>query len=187
MIPQSEVDRLLGRGEADGLSSAIAKLEAQLYTPPPEVVLIQDFGSFGVHSASLDQKDLDILLRDLDHGAGFRTTVIAATSTPVAGENRWVYWKVAADGSLQLHCPLAEEPSFREVLSTRGTSISSQFAAWGKEGGRYLAACSQVLARIQNDARARTLAGVVEDLAQKRPLFVPSPPQPLTSYFGDLV
>ncbi len=187
LIAQSEVDRLLGHGETVKAADAAARLAAQLYTPPPEIILIRDFGGPGTHRAPLEQNSVGILLRDLGWGEGFRVTEAIITSALAEPENREIHWRVAHNGSLELRCPLQEDPSFQRVLSSLGSAGNAQLEGWNREGGHYLATCRDVLTLIHEDAKERTRAGIAEDLIAGLPKKGPHPPQPLPADFGDVV
>jgi len=187
LIRQSEVDRLLGRGETIRLAEAAAKLTAQLYTPPPGIIFISDFGGPGTHCARLERRSLDILLRDLGGSEGIRVTAAAFTSALTESENGEIHWRVTANGSLELRCPVQADPSFQQMSLSLGSTVSDHLAAWNRKGGEYLATCRGVLTQIHTEARDRTGAGIAGGLIDKLPRLLPLPPQPLTPHFGDLV
>ncbi|MDM8000619.1 MAG: helix-turn-helix domain-containing protein [Dehalococcoidia bacterium] len=187
LILESEVHRATGCGGAVRLAEGAAQLAAQLHAPPPEVIFTRDFGGPGVHCARLERRNLDMLLRDLGSSEGIRVTEAAITSRPTESEDREVCWRVTAHGSLELCCPLQADPSFQQLASSLGRTINEQLAMWNRRGGEYLAVCHSVLTRIHEAARARTRGGMAEDLIQRLPRLLPTPPQPLNRHYGDLV
>jgi hypothetical protein len=186
-IPQHEVDRLLGQGEAEALPELVAKLKQQLYTPQPDVVLIRDFGGLGTHSAHLEYKSLDVMLHDLNYSAGMRATITTINRVPSEGQKGEICWRVLADGTVEMYYPLGADPSFESRFSSIDTGVNDKLVACKREGGHYLAQCSQLLNEIHDQARSRLGVQPVFDLIQKLPKVLPSPPQPLTPHFGDLV
>jgi transcriptional regulator with XRE-family HTH domain len=177
----------VGQKAAQDLLDVAAELNAQLSTPSPEFFLIDDLGGLGDNSCRLRQEGLIVVLENLSHGAGFKaasTTTTWGASLPTETE---VFWTVSSSGSVERYCPIERDLSFQRWFASVPNRLKQEFARWKYLGGSYLAECSNTRMEIQERAKNSTLAGLIDNVTEFLSRLSPTPPEPMTINFGNLV
>lgn len=165
----------------------LSELKAQLFTPRPEYVLIDDLGHPGDNSCRLSKESLTMVIENLAQRTGYKaTSATTAWGASLPAENE-VFWKVYPDGSVERYCPIERDLSFQFWFASVQTKLSQELISWKRLSGSYIAGCRNTRMEIHQDAKNRTPAGVIENLIQIGPRFFSPPPEPMTISFGDVV
>lgn len=184
-----------GKGqEAPGedlLSSAKETFKAQLFTLAPEdILIIDDLGSLGDQRARLRQNTLNVVLQSLGYTPGFKATITATTWAVLRPKEVEIFWRVktAFSGvSVERYCPAERDPLFQDWLASASSRLKQDIAEWKCLGGSYLADAVSTRMKILQAAGEETRAWLAEGLIAGLPRILPSPPQPLTINFGNLI
>jgi hypothetical protein len=161
--------------------------KAQLFTPAPEDILIDDLGSLGDHSARLRQDTLNVVIQSLGYTAGVKATVSTATWGALPPREIEVFWRVLPSLLVERYCPVEHEPLFQHWLASAPSTLKQDFVKWKQLGGSCLAQCGETRMKIHASARQETRAWVAENLIAALPRVFSPPPQPLTANFGNLI
>lgn len=163
------------KAEEPDIESVVTQLKARLFIPPPETLLIDDFGGLGRHSIQF-RRDVFKVVSKIGYDSEFWVTKedwIPPGEIPPDLKIEVVVSPVA----LELSFPLEEHPLFKKLLSEVAREKAS---IRKKEGGRYLTMCRDIYREIRTEAKNRTFQSAWEDVLRiGRP--------PLTPNFGDLI
>ena len=171
--------------EQKQLEEAQALFKAQFCAPAPETVVIDDFGGPGHHTFHFRQDIFKVISKNL----GYDTSEFRVIRTGTPSGDLKIDVVVSSLGTPELFCPVEEHPLFPKLLSSL-SETREQFTAWKKDGGQYLAMCSDIRREIHTEVSKKTPQSIYETATQflpgiLKPLVLP--PSPLTLNFGDLI
>ncbi len=153
-ISSAEVDRqLTGREPVEKLVDLATQLKAQLATPVPETIPIDDLGGPGRYTIAA-KRDLFRLIQESSAEDANVITVVHETWTPIDVK---INVRVLPDDTLELFCPVEENPLFPRLLSSLSQGAQEQFTVWKQQGGGYFQRRTAIHWEIAADAREQAL------------------------------
>ncbi len=183
-LSQREVRKIRGeerqKEEQKQLEELKAPLKAQLTVPPPEIILIDNFGDPGPHRIPLKQ---DVFRVNWEN-TGYDTSVfkVAREKGLNAAEGE-INVVGSPDGTLELFCPVEGDALFAKLLSSLSETAREQFTLWKQRGGEYVARCTDIRWQIHTEANDR-MFHLVFEIGKEAFTQIGQPY--LTSHFGDL-
>jgi len=178
-IPSAEVDRLLtGRKPVEKLVDLATQLKAQLATPAPETIPIDDLGGPGRYTIAA-KRDLFRLIQENSAEDANVITVVHESWTSIDVE---INIRVLPGDTLELFCPVEENPLFPSLLSSLSQGAQEQFTVWKQQGGDYFQRRADIHWEIAADAREQALQLLNKAATQGFPA-----DNFLTADFSDLV
>jgi hypothetical protein len=159
------------------------QFKAQLTVPPPENIIIDNFGTPGSsHSIPLKEVLYRVSWQNTGYGAG--VVKLAKERGLTAAEDE-INVVVLPDGSLELYCPVEKHELFPRLLSSLSQKAQEHFVLWKPRGGEYLAACTDVRWQIHTDANDRVFQLVFYEIGREAFTQIGQPY--ITPDFGDTV
>lgn len=174
----------LGVQAAEGLPSVATQLKTQLYFPPPEAVLIDDFGGHGHHSFYFRQDVFRVICQNLGYSVS-QFKVIKERSGMPSGDIE-INVAVLDYGDVELYYPVEEHPSFQDMFSSLPEKAREQLSTLKLDGGKYLVKCKHIRSEIHKEAEENTWQSPYEAVTRVVPQLQGLPP-PLTPNFANLV
>ncbi len=177
-ISSAEVDRqLTGREPVEELVDLAAQLKAELATPAPETIPIDDLSGPGRYTIAA-KRDLFRLIQENSAEDANVITVVHESWTSIDVK---INVRVLPDDTLELFCPVEENPLFPSLLSSLSQGAQEQFTVWKQQGGGYFQRRADIHWEIAADAREQALQSLNKAATQGFPA-----DNFLTADFGDL-
>ena len=179
-ISSAEVDRqLTGRGPVEELVDLATQLKAQLAAPAPETIPIGSFGEPGGSYTIAAKRDLFRLIQENSAEDANVITVVHETWTPIDVK---INVTVLSDDTLELFCPVEENPLFPRLLSSLSQGAQEQFTVWKQQSSDYFQRRADIHWKVAADAREQALQLLNKTATQGFPA-----DNFLTANFGDLI
>ena len=177
-IASAEVGRLL-RGEkpAEDLLGLATQFKAQLTVRTPETILIDNLSEPGHYTIPLKRD----IIRVTWGNSGEDTRVIRVVKESWSSTEVEINVVVLPDDTLELFCPVEENPLFPSLLSSLSQGAQEQFTVWKQQGGDYFQRRADIHWEIAADAREQALQSLNKAATQGFPA-----DNFLTADFGDL-
>ncbi|GAI84161.1 unnamed protein product, partial [marine sediment metagenome] len=170
--------QLTGRGPVKELVDLATQLKAQLAASAPETIPIDGFSGPGRYIIAA-KRDLFRLIKENSAEDANVITVIHETWIPIDVK---ISVTVLSDDTLELFCPVEENPLFPRLLSSLSQGAQEQFTVWKQQGGSYFKQRADIHWEVATDAREQALQLLNKTATQGFPA-----DNFLTTNFGDLI